>query len=114
MANINDARPLFEAGKSVNAVSRELGISWYDADKLKKAWTAEREPEITEAETEDASLWDVTIQVPAVGIDSLLGKLDHDEAIAALLSLDVQAKCTLWGTVMQRRINAMLTESEAA
>lgn len=103
MKTIDDARPLFAAGKSVNAVAKELVISWYDADKLRKSCEAELAPEV-DAEAEGDGGWNLPINIPSNRADDLWAVFTLAEKMEAIRS------------VIQARMDAMLApaESEAA
>lgn len=104
MKTIDDARPLFAEGKSVNAVSRALGVSYYVAGKLKAEYDAEQAPEEAEAEPTNTDAWDLPLQVPA----------DRAKDIFAAFTLGEQMEAIR--RVLQGRLDAILAvpESEAA
>jgi hypothetical protein len=52
--------------------------------------------------------WTLHTFVPEDRLDWLIGNLSHDDAIAALLSLDDQAKADAYQFVIQRKINSMI------
>jgi hypothetical protein len=107
------AAELFAAGKSVNAVAKELGISWLDAKKLKggeavpaagggkrkkrkkKASRRVSKP-ASQPEQEEPAAWDLNVQVEAGRVDDLLA------------TFTIEEKCTAIARVLQLRVDAAL------
>jgi hypothetical protein len=127
----DQARPLFQKGMKIAAVSVALNIPWGEVRKLREhfyaeGWKGEDLPPAHEPKAEDvvfepsaedeetaAEVWDVTIQVPEGQIDTLLQTLTHEDAVACLVGLDTATKFTIWAGLMQRRINAILAPEVA-
>lgn len=105
------AAEMFAAGESVNAVAKELEITWAAAKKLQtggapqdgvppakpkrgRPRAAEREPE---AEPEAApEIWDMTLYVPRATVPALFASFSEAEQATAVMS------------VLQSRLDATL------
>jgi hypothetical protein len=102
---------LFTAGKSVNAVSKELGITWKKAATVKKHMngTAASDDE-PEAETggHDPQDWDMSMTVPMDKLDDLLNRAEAQEIAQAVRKCDGQTQANVFQALMQRRLDQLL------
>lgn len=99
------ARPLFAEGKSINAIAKELGVTWNTAallyHEIKAESVAAPAPE-SETEPEAAADdWDLTIRVPASRADDIFAAFTVAEKMDAISS------------VLQGRMNAVLEPAES-
>jgi hypothetical protein len=88
------AAELYAGGSSINAVAKELGISWYDAKKLKPV---KEEAVVGGGEDPDeGGNWDITLSTPTARLSDIFAEFSNAE------------KATAIATVLQARLDAIL------
>lgn len=96
-------RMFVDGRKSVNAVAKALGITWWEARKLKARFMPILDPQKVEPNDAEASsgddgeLWDVTLQVPESRADEIIAQFTPAEKMFAI------------SAVLQERLDAMLS-----
>jgi hypothetical protein len=103
---------LFTAGKSVAAVSKELGITWAKAATVKKhmngAAGSGDEPEAETGEGEDPQDWEISMTDPMDKLDDLLNRAEAQEIAQAVRKCDGQTQANVFQALMQRRLDQLL------
>lgn len=106
------AKQLFEEGKSVNAVAKQLDISYYNAQKLKEKWggsETEIAPDQAEPTAAENLVYTVSLEVPVGKAIELIRGLPAEEILAAIEELAEPDHVAILQNVMQRRLNGVLT-----
>lgn len=107
MSNQARARELFSEGYSVNAVAKQLGITWAEAKKFKPA-EDDQQDETSSAENDAGLVYTVNLEIPTGRTMELLRALAVDELLGAIEDLDESTQIVLLENVLQRRLNGAL------
>ena len=93
--NMNpEAAKMFAEGKSVNAVAKALGLSWYDANKLRAQCglePAKKPKKVAEMPVpdieEEPDSWSVSLNIPTAKMDALFATFSAQEKADAIATV---------------------------
>lgn len=97
-----EAAEMYANGAAVNAVSKKLGITWWEAKKLQPGGAAVQKPKAPkkkpapEPEEEEIATWDLTLQLPSERLDEVFATFTAKEKASAI------------GSVLQNRMDEAL------